>query len=79
MLVLELEHFINEGFGWECKACRVANVAARESGLPRFYVEGEAEEKETRLTVPARARWRDAAQQSLYCPQCLAEEQVSKA
>lgn len=77
-MTLELNYFINEGFGWECKRCR-AETGESQVGLPRFYVEGEAEAKEMRLSTPARARWRDAAQQILYCPNCLDEEVVNKA
>ena len=73
-----MRHFINEGFGWECRRCRAATVAPDTGPYPRFYIEGEAEDKVTRLTTTARARWRDAAQQILYCPNCLAEETARK-
>ena len=78
-MMLELDYFINEGFGWECKRCRLEQAAPEDTAYPRFYSEGEAEEKEPRLMTVARARWRDAAQQVLYCPNCLAEEAVNKA
>ena len=79
-MTLEIDSFLNEGYGWECKLCRAAPPAETSSdGLPRFYLEGEAENKETTFTEPARARWRDAAQQILYCPICLTEETVNKA
>jgi hypothetical protein len=77
-MTLELQYFINEGFGWECKRCRLEPDDAPEL-LPRFFREGEAEEKEARLATRGRARWRDKAQQTLYCPNCLAEETVNKA
>jgi hypothetical protein len=77
-MTLELAYFINEGFGWECKRCRRQPAAPDAGELPRFFREGEAEEKEMRLTTPALARWRDAARQILYCPNCLDEERVSQ-
>ncbi len=79
LMTLELDYFINEGFGWECKRCRREADAPDAGELPRFYIEGEAEEKEIRLSTLARARWRDATQQVLYCPNCADEEVVNKA
>lgn len=43
--------------------------------LPRFFREGEAEERETRLASRALARWRDTPRgRALHCPRCGAEE-----
>jgi hypothetical protein len=78
-MTLELDYFINDGYGWECKRCRATPAAPDAQTLPRFFREGEAEDKETRLAARARARWRDKAQQILYCPNCLTEETVNKA
>ena len=84
------EHFIRERFGWVCKGCRDAARAGgayegedevtrafREGGRARFFHEGEAEEREPRLSTPSLARWRDAGgRRTLFCPQCGAEEEV---
>ncbi|HEX8177532.1 MAG TPA: hypothetical protein VF543_20755 [Pyrinomonadaceae bacterium] len=78
---MEIEHFVNHGYGWMCRHC----MALDESGgavagaRARFITEGEAETKEPVLSTPALARWRDAARQTLYCPRCGVEEMVSKA
>lgn len=81
---MEIEHFVNPGYGWMCKHCmaedeaRVAEGGARRPRA-RFFTEGEAETKEPALSTPALARWRDAARRTLYCPRCGVEELVSKA
>lgn len=78
---LEIDHFINEGFGWECKHCS-AEMRARvneQVTRARFFTEGEAEEKEPRLTTPAMARWTGPAHRALACPRCGIEEMVDKA
>jgi hypothetical protein len=78
---LEIDHFINEGFGWVCKHCS-ANQEARadEHGArARFFTEGEAEEKEMRLSTTALARWTSPAHRALFCPRCGIEEVVDKA
>lgn len=87
----ETRFFINEGYGWECKSCRAASDAPvvegaprsaadderaeqRES-LPRFFREGEAEEREARLSTRALARRRDTPRGPiLLCPLCGREE-----
>lgn len=79
---MEIDHFINPGYGWMCKHCaaeREAGVVALVKGRARFFTEGEAESKEPALSTPALARWRDATRRTLYCPSCGIEEQVSKA
>lgn len=73
------EHFINDGYGWECKHCREADAGAgpHTGGRARFFQEGEAEEREPRLSARALARWRDAdaaGPRILYCPLCGLEE-----
>ena len=74
----ETLHFINDGYGWECKRCReIADAPPPVSPLPRFFREGEAEEREPRLSSPSLARWKDAAHHTLACPLCGAEEDLS--
>ena len=85
----ETGHFVNEGFGWECRRCRGASgagaaeqglegsPATKASALPRFFREGEAEGGGPRLSTPALARWTDEARQTLRCPVCGVEEEVS--
>jgi DNA-directed RNA polymerase subunit M/transcription elongation factor TFIIS len=78
---LEIDHFINEGFGWVCKHCSAeeqARVNDKETRA-RFFTEGEAEEKETRLSTPALARWTSPTRRTLACPRCGIEEMVDKA
>jgi hypothetical protein len=79
---MEIEHFINVGYGWMCKHCasRAEEAGAvNAEGRARFFTEGEAESKEPLLSTPALARWRDATRRTLYCPNCGVEENVSKA
>ena len=75
------EHFVNDGFGWECKRCRETQEGAGDvvnaATLPRFFREGEAEEREPRLSEGALARWKDSERRALVCPRCGAEEVVS--
>ena len=84
----ETAHFVNEGFGWECKRCRArgGEGAAREGvespaeeessrdALPRFFREGEAEGGGPRLASAALARWADESRARLCCPACGVEE-----
>jgi hypothetical protein len=85
--VRETEHFVNEGFGWECRRCRGASGAgAKERGgaespatkagsLARFFREGEAEEGGPRLSAAALAQWADESRARLRCPACGVEEE----
>lgn len=75
----ETPHFINDGYGWACKRCRGEAGTRRETdtaSLPRFFREGEAEEREPRLSSPPLARWKDATRRTLTCPRCGVEESV---
>lgn len=81
----ETEHFVNEGFGWECRRCREAEGAAGRGGaespaaeadaLPRFFREGEAEAGGARLSTRTLARWADGSRGALRCPVCGVEEE----
>ena len=80
-------HFVNEGFGWECKRCRVSGAAETKPGpaadpnaaptLARFFREGEAEGGAPRLSSTSLARWKDETRRVLRCERCGAEESVS--
>ncbi|MDQ3744259.1 MAG: hypothetical protein M3444_07750 [Acidobacteriota bacterium] len=50
--------------------------SSRASALPRFFREGEAEEREPRLSADALARWRDDSRRALLCPRCGVEEEI---
>jgi hypothetical protein len=73
-----MEHFINEGFGWTCRRCREETKArgSQRDSRARFFSEGEAEDREPRLSAPALARWRDGSRQTLVCPRCGIEESL---
>lgn len=83
----ETANFVNEGYGWACKRCRGAAGAAgatsdaesspRAPSLPRFFREGEAEEREPRLSAHSLARWKDDSRRTLLCPRCGAEEEIN--
>ena len=78
---MELEHFINHGYGWLCKHCHKEDETrvGPNEGRARFFSEGESEDKETRFSTTALARWRDASRQILFCPDCGIEEAANKA
>lgn len=77
----ETEHFVNDGFGWECRRCREASgvgeepPATKADALPRFFREGEAEGGGPRLSTPALARWAAGSRTRLRCPACGVEEE----
>lgn len=76
-----MKNFVNDGYGWACKRCsedETKRASAREPSLPRFFREGEAEEREPRLSTHALARWKDDTRRSLVCPRCGVEEDVSE-
>jgi hypothetical protein len=53
-----------------------AHSSSRASALPRFFREGEAEEREPRLSADALARWKDDSRRALLCPRCGVEEEI---
>ena len=70
-------HFRNTGYGWTCRRCSDEQERAAQTGpRARFFNEGEAEERDLKLSTPALARWRDETQQVLVCPRCGVEESV---
>ena len=75
-----MEHFINQGYGWTCRRCQneeTARVAER-SARARFFSEGEAEEREPKLSASTLARWRDESHRMLICPRCGVEETIGE-
>jgi hypothetical protein len=78
------ERFINDGRGWECRRCRNESELEDDAHegepsthtLARFFGEGEAEEREPRLSSSSLARWNDASRRALVCPRCGAEEDL---
>ena len=84
----ETAHFVNDGFGWECKSCRERGGEARAGeatstrggssagALARFFREGEAEDGGPRLSSDARARWADESRTRLRCTVCGVEEEL---
>lgn len=76
-----MKNFVNEGYGWTCKRCSAAKserASSSEPSLARFFREGEAEEREPRLSTRALARWKDETHRTLCCPRCGVEESVSE-
>jgi hypothetical protein len=53
-----------------------ADSSTRAPALARFFREGEAEERETRLSADALARWKDDSRRALVCPRCGVEETI---
>ena len=81
LVMTEIDHFINEGFGWVCKHCSAetgARVTEKETRA-RFFSEGEAEDKEPVFSTPLLARWSSLTRRTLVCPRCGIEELVDKA
>lgn len=83
-----MKRFVNDGRGWDCKRCRDERAKAFESDaheggplsneLARFFREGEAEEREPRLSSVSLARWKDESRRALVCPRCGAEEEAPR-
>ena len=76
-MMIELNEFFNDGFGWKCMHCHKVTPSSSD-GHARFYIEGEAESKQPRLSEPAMAKWEDAARTTLTCPRCGITELVDK-
>lgn len=77
----QTEHFINRGYGWMCRLCGAdgeREAQRTDSGLARFFREGEAEEREPRLSTPTLARWKDDTRRTLVCTRCGVEEELNK-
>ena len=75
--MIETEHFVNEGFGWECKRCRrPRGEESPPSALGRFFREGEAEGGAPHLASDALARWAEGSRTRLRCPACGVEEEL---
>jgi len=76
-----MQHFINHGHGWTCRHCQAEETppprAPETNARGRFFSEGEAEEREPKLSTNARARWRDDTRRVLLCPRCGIEEEVA--
>lgn len=74
----ELKDFYNHGFGWVCRRCEQELAPETDPGasVSRLLREGEAEEKDPRLSNPALAKWADPAQRTLICPRCGITELV---
>ncbi len=76
-----MQHFINDGYGWTCNACREASTTHTSDAatrLPRFFREGEAEERDSSsLSFPLLARWTDDTRRTLACPRCGIAEEIA--
>ncbi|MGI9105261.1 MAG: hypothetical protein ACR2G4_03340 [Pyrinomonadaceae bacterium] len=74
-----MEHFVNQGYGWTCRHCRKEETARgpERSARARFFSEGEAEEREPKISAASLARWGDETHQTLVCPRCKIEESMS--
>ena len=79
-----MEHFVNNGYGWTCRHCQQEETTAARvpatggSTRARFFSEGEAEEREPKLSSHALARWRDESRRELICPKCGAVEKTDQ-
>jgi hypothetical protein len=77
---MKLTNFFNDGFGWQCRACtkELGGKITEADTLSRLMSEGEAESKEPSLSLPALARWADAARSVLECRRCGITELYDK-
>ena len=60
----------------DADAQRGASATPRADALARFFREGEAEEREPRLSAHSLARWTDDSHRTLRCPRCGVEEEI---
>lgn len=72
----QLDHFINEGYGWYCIECQRDRARAAEDGRSMFLREGEAETKTAEMA--GKAQWTDKARRALICTTCGISEVVDK-
>jgi len=77
-LMIQLNDFYNEGFGWICRRCDLDLNSEDSTTHSRLLLEGEAESKQPRLSTAALAKWADPAQRILVCPRCGISELVEK-
>ena len=54
-----------------------ASAPTSADALARFFREGEAEEREPRLSAHSLARWTDDSRRTLRCPRCGVEEEIN--
>jgi hypothetical protein len=76
-----MDHFINHGYGWTCRHCPTEETVtgrATSGARARFFSEGEAEEREPKLSVSTLARWRDESHRELVCPKCGVVEKTEE-
>jgi uncharacterized protein YdaU (DUF1376 family) len=66
-----MEHFINQGYGWTCRRCQSEETArvSERSARARFFSEGEAEEREPKLSA---STWPAGATNLTECSSALA-------
>lgn len=80
LLMIELNDFYNEGFGWICRHCEpdLRNGDRSHSPHSRVFREGEAEGKAPILANYALAKWTDKTRRFLQCPRCGVTELAEK-
>ena len=77
----ELNDFYNDGFGWICKRCErelKQRNAVENQNVSRLMSEGEAENKQPKMSNEALAKWADSARRTLICPRCGITEPADK-
>ena len=77
-LMIELNDFYNDGFGWICRRCDLERNTESSTTHSRLLLEGEAESKQPEMSTPALAKWADPAQRILVCPRCGISELAEK-
>ena len=80
-LVMELNDFYNDGFGWICKHCErelKSQNKVSDQKHSRLMSEGEAESKQPNLSNLALAKWTDKSMRILICPHCGVSELADK-
>ena len=79
-MMLELNDFYNDGFGWICRHCEreLQAQSGENKQHSRLMSEGEAESKQPKFSTSALAKWADPAQRILVCPRCGITELADK-